>query len=191
MNFREVEAQIIQPHTQFNNQQNINSQNDMLTHPTQGYNDPLVGDQLMQQQQPGYGDMFVRQSDLRVIQEYNREENMPQEARGTFWALASKSIKLGFWSAEDYEQIMMHNNIIKIGHIMAKPKHKYTFYERQLMNQLDLLVYADFKRGIGMEKYKINERTLQATSVTQNIHGGAGGGGKQGGIMAGLKSFFG
>ena len=76
---------------------------------------------------------------------------------------------------------------------MRNPRHRYTFSDRQMMNQMDMLVYADFKRGVGMERYKINERTLQATSVTQAIQGGgsSGGGARRGGLLAGVKNFFG
>jgi len=75
---------------------------------------------------------------------------------------------------------------------MENPRHTYSFKDRQIMNQMDFLVYADFKRGVGMERYKINERTLQATSVQQHIQGGGGNsGGKKGGLLSGLKSFFG
>jgi len=137
-------------------------------------------------------ELFSRGNDLRVIQEYNREENMPDPIRQSFWALASKSIKLGFWDKEDLGEIFLNKNIIKVGHIMANPRHKYTFKDRQLMNQIDMLVYADVKRGIGMEKYRINERTLQATSVTQSIQGASSGlPQKKSGVLAGLKNFFG
>jgi len=136
-------------------------------------------------------EMYQRPNDLRVIQEYNREENMPMMAKKDFWALASKSIKLGFWKEEDAQDIFLHKNLIKVGHIMSHPRHSYTFKDRQDMNQMDLLVFADFKRGVGMERYKINERTLQATSVQQHIQGGGSAGGKKGGILSGLKSFFG
>jgi hypothetical protein len=143
------------------------------------------------QEQYEEAEMFQRPNDLRVIQEYNREENMPQLAKKDFWALASKSVKLGFWKEEDYKEIFLHKNLIKVGHIMSNPRHSYNFQDRQLMNQMDFLVYSDFKRGVGMEKYKLNERTLQATSVQQHIQGSGGPGGKQGGIFSGLKSFFG
>lgn len=136
-------------------------------------------------------DMFSRPNDLRVIQEYNREENMPTKAKNDFWALASKSIKLGFWKEDDAQDIFLHKNIIKLGYIMENPRHTYTFKDRQIMNQMDMLVYADFKRGVGMERYKINERTLQATSVQQYIQGGGTNQGKQGGFLSGIKSFFG
>lgn len=136
-------------------------------------------------------DMFSKPNDLRVIQEYNKEENLPSEAKSNFWALASKSIKLGFWKEQDIQEIFIHNNIIKVGHIMSKPRHKYTFKERQMMNQMDFLVYSDFKRGVGMERYKTNERTLQATSVQQHIQGGGSMGGKKGGVFSAMKSFFG
>jgi len=137
----------------------------------------------------GYG-MFSQSNDLRVIQEYNREEGIPGAARKRLWGLASKSIKLGFWSEKDIQQIWLHKNLIKVGYIMSNPKHKYTFEDRNHINQMDFLVYADFKRGVGMEKYKINERTLQATSVTQNIQG-SGSNAKKGGVVSGIKSFFG
>lgn len=149
----------------------------------------LLTDGLQQQDQQSAGEYFQKQNDLRVIQEYNRDELLPQKVKNQFWGLLSKSIKLGFWDKEDEVDLFFHKNIIKVGYIMAHPKHKYTFADRQSMNMLDLMVYADFKRGVGMEKYRINERTLQATSVTQNIQGG--GAGKRGGPMAGLKSFFG
>jgi hypothetical protein len=135
-------------------------------------------------------EMFSRANDLRVIQEYNREENLPSFVKKNFWGLTSKSVKLGFWNESDEREIFLHRNIIKVGHIMSKGRHKYTFEERQHMNQLDFLVYADFKRGIGMEKYRINERTLQATSVQQHIQGG-GAATKSGGLFSGLRNFFG
>ena len=157
------------------------SQNGILgdTYPTQEY------------PQPSGGDYFGKSTNnLEVIKEYNSEENIPNGVRKSFWGLLSKSLKLGFWNETDEQMIFFHKNIIRVGHIMSMPKHRYTFSDRQQMNQLDFLVYADFKRGVGMEKYRINERTLQATSVTQSISGG-GGGGKKGGIFAGLKNFFG
>jgi hypothetical protein len=141
-------------------------------------------------EQPQQSDLFARQNDLKVIQEYNREENMPGSVRNTFWALASKSVKLGFWNEKDMQDIFLHKNLIKVSELLRRPKHKYTFQDRHNLNQIDFLVYADFKRGIGMERYKINERTLQATSVTQSIQGG-GNAGKRGGVGGFLKSFFG
>lgn len=149
----------------------------------QGY---IQGDQQYEE-----GEMFQRPNDLRVIQEYNREENMPSAAKKDFWSMASKSIKLGFWKEDDYREIFLHKNLIKVGHIMSNPRHSYNFKDRQMMNHMDFLVFADFKRGVGMEKYKLNERTLQATSVQQHIQGGGAPGGRKGGILGGLKSFFG
>lgn len=136
-------------------------------------------------------DPFQRSNDLRVIQEYNREENMPDDIKRNFWAFASKSIKLGFWDKADEKDLYFIQNNINIGHIMSKSKHRYSFSERQQMNMLKLILYADFKRGVGMERYKINERTLQATSVTQNIQGSANSPvGKRGGVLSGLRSMF-
>ena len=43
---------------------------------------------------------------------------------------------------------------------------------------------------MAQSRFRINERTLQATTVTQNIQGG-GRSQKQGGVMAGLRSIFG
>lgn len=147
-------------------------------------------EQYPQEQQEN--DVFSRPNDLRVIQEYNREENMPDLAKKNFWSLASKSIKLGFWKEQDFFDLWLRQNSIKVNYIMSNAKHKYTFKDRLDMLQMEMLVYSDFKRGIGMERYKINERTLQATSVTQNIQGtNTGNSGKRGGIMSGLKNFFG
>lgn len=155
------------------------------------YIDPAMGSQHpMAYPQQQSDDYFNRPSDLRVIQEYNREEMLPEDVRTNFWGMLSKSIKLGFWDKEDEQELFFHKNLIKVGYIMSKPKHRYTFADRQKMNMVDLLFYADFKRGVGMEKYRLNERTLQATSVTQNIQGGNTGG-KKGGVLAGLKAFFG
>lgn len=152
---------------------------------------PHMAQQMAQGEQDYQeAEMFQRPNDLRVIQEYNREENLPAETKNNFWALASKSVKLGFWNEQDINEIFLHKNLIKVGHIMSTPRHRYTFKDRQHMNQMDFLVYADFKRGVGMERYKTNERTLQATSVQQHIQGG-GASGKQGGVLGGLKNFFG
>ena len=142
------------------------------------------------QYDPQQNGLFSQPNDLKVIQEYNQDENLPIDIKKSFWGLTSKSIKLGFWKEEDLKEIFLHKNIIKVGEIMRNPRHRYTFADRQMMNQIDLLVYADVKRGIGMERYKINERTLQATSVTQNIQGSSPGG-RRGGVMSGIKNFFG
>jgi hypothetical protein len=143
-------------------------------------------------QQQGDSELFGKPNDLRVIQEYNREENMPLLARKHFWSLASKSITLGFWKEQDYNDLWYRHNSIKLNYIMSNPKHKYTFKDRLDLLQMELLVYSDFKRGVGMERYKVNERTLQATSVTQNIQGVShGGGSRKGGLISGLKNFFG
>ena len=134
-------------------------------------------------------DVFQRQNEIRVIQEYNRDENLPDAIKESFWSPTSKSIKLGFWDKEDEMDLYQYLNIIKTGHIMKLPKQKYTFQERQNMNQMALLTYADFKRGVGMEKFKLNERTLQASSITQNINGG-GSGSKKAGFMSTMKNLF-
>jgi len=174
MNMVEVDAALATP---------INQPVDPSMYMPQAYQDPSQGG--------GGNDLFARENALQVIQEYNREEAIPNKAKGDFWALASKSIKLGFWNKDDERDIFLYKNVIKIGHLMSTPRFKYTFKERQMMNQMDMLVYADFKRGVGMERYKINERTLQATSVTQSIQGGTSSGQRKGGVVSGLKSFFG
>jgi len=179
---------------------NIQEQDAQLyDYPTQAVDpnvmSPEAAQQYYGQQEDPYdqpaSDEFSRPNDLRVIQEYNREENMPAIAKKNFWALTSKSIKLGFWKEEDFQDLWLRQNSIRLNYIMSEPKHKYTFKNRLDLQQMELLVYADFKRGIGMERYKINERTLQATSVRQSIQGGGNIGGKKGGIMAGIKNFFG
>lgn len=169
------------------------SQRAEIVHPEQGMH-PDQHQMYDMAQQGAYApenEMFARANDLRVIQEYNREEGLPVDIKRSFWGLVSKSLKLGFWKEDDAREIFLHKNLVKVGHIMAKGRHKYTFEERQHMNQLDFLVFADFKRGIGMEKYRINERTLQATSVQQHIQGAGNPSKGGGGVFSGLKNFFG
>lgn len=138
-------------------------------------------------------ELFGRANDLALIQEYNEERNIPKDVIKDFWSIASKSILLGFWDKDDEQDLYFLRNNINVGHIMSKPKHKYTFKERQNMTQLRLLMYANFKRGVGMEKYKLNERTLQATTTSLSLQGAAGGqpGSKRGGVVAGLRNIFG
>ena len=137
-------------------------------------------------------DMFARANDLRVIQEYNKEENIPDDIKKVFWSASSPNVRLGFWEKDDLVDLFYHMNTILIGNIMSKPKKKYSFAEMNNMNQLFFKNYIDFRRGIGIEKFKNNERTLQAAMITQNIQGlgGSGGGGKKGGVLAGLRSIF-
>lgn len=164
--------------------------------------DSLPSDQYMQQmypnqqqqmmmQQQQQQDLFGKPNDLRLIMEYNHEETVPMKMQQNMWGLMVKSLKLGFWEKEDAQEIFLHKNLIRVGYLLSTPKHKYTFKDRHNLNMVDFLAYADFKRGVGMEKYKINERTLQSTSVTQNIQGLSNTGGKKGGMMSGLKAFFG
>src|SRR6056297_1733103 len=115
----------------------------------------------MEMGEPQDNELFQRANDLRVIQEYNKDENIPKSVIKNYWAPASKSVKLGFWEKDDEPSLYFMNNIIGVGDIMSKPKHKNTFEARQQRLQMNFLLYCDFKRGVGMERYKINERTLQ------------------------------
>lgn len=160
------------------------------------YNQQMDGsipnDMAMTPQPTPGRDLFNTGSDqLEVIKEYNDEKKVPNKIQKTFWALASKSILLGFWEKEDQEDLYFFNNNILVGDIMSKPKHKYTFADRQAMNQMKLLAYANFKRSVGMEKWRINERTLQASAITQNINqNGAGAGQRSKGFLSTVKSAF-
>jgi hypothetical protein len=147
----------------------------------------VYGGGFMPQRQDN--DVFQRANDLRVIQEYNSENLIPEGIKTDFWAIASKSTLLSFWEKADEAVIYNYFNTIKTGHIMTLPKYKYTFKERQQINQVGYLLYSNFKRGVGMEKYKINERTLQAVSISQNINSSASNA-KQGGILSMFKSIF-
>lgn len=143
---------------------------------------------------PEHGsDLFARHNDLRVIQEYNTDEGIPKMISQNFWGLTSKSLKLGFWEDKDEMDIFLHKNVIRMGYIMSRAKHRYTFEDRHMMNQLDFMTYCDFKRGVGVERHRINERILQASSISQNIQGFSGGGASQGrgGVMGFVKSFLG
>ena len=141
-------------------------------------------------QMPQDDDVFKRSNDLQILREYNREEYMPEHVKKELWSAVSKSIKLGFWEKADEQDLYMYLNMIKVGHIMKSPKQKYTFAERQNLNQISLLAYADFKRWVGMEKYKINERVLQSVMISQNIQG-TNNAQKRGGVLASLKGIFG
>ena len=154
--------------------------------------EPYLREMYHQPQQYAQQDnnLFSGPNDLRLIQEYNKEELVPEGLKHNLWGFMTKSLKLGFWDKSDEHDIFIHKNLIRLGYIMSTPKHKYDFRIRHQLNMLDFLAYADFKRGVGMEKYKINERTLQSTSVTQSIQG-ISNSARKGGMMAGLKSFFG
>jgi hypothetical protein len=147
--------------------------------------------QMYPQQMMNQNDLFSRPNDLRLIQEYNNEETVPIKMRTEMWGMMVKSLKLGFWEKDDAQEIFLHKNTIRVGYLLSTPKHKYTFKDRNNLNMIDFLSYADFKRGVGMEKYKINERTLQSTSITQALQGISGNSSKKGGVFSGLKAFFG
>jgi hypothetical protein len=160
--------------------------------PSEPYMNQMMYSQPVQQHyMPQDNSLFGSPNDLRLIQEYNKEELVPESLKHNLWGFMTKSLKLGFWNKEDERDIFIHKNLIRMGYIMSTPKHRYDFKARHQLNMLDFLAYADFKRGVGMEKYKINERTLQSTSVTQSIQGISNSGSRKGGLMAGLKSFFG
>lgn len=134
---------------------------------------------------------FQPNNELKVIQEYNREEHMPKAAKREYWSMISKSMLLGFWENKDREEIFLNNQIIKMANIMSKPKQKYTFKERNMQKQLEYYNFQLLKRGIGMERHKYNERTLQSMSIQQQIRGGATNGRRAtGGFMGSIKNMF-
>lgn len=140
----------------------------------------------------GEDDAFRPSNELKILQEYNDEKYLPKRARRDFWSLTSKSVKLGFWKDSDYEIIWRHQNIIKLNHLMGKSRKKYSWKERKLMKQIAFLNFADFKRGVGMETFKHNERTMQSIAIQQRISGNSGGPSKKnnGGFMGSLTSMF-
>lgn len=141
--------------------------------------------------QPDNQQFFARQNDLAVIKEYNSEDNLPRGIKKDFWGLITKSIKLGFWTKEDELDLFFHKNLINTSYMMQKTKKELTFEDMHKMNMVGLLMYADFKRGVGMEKVKINERTLQATSITQHVNANASPVRKSAGVLGTIKNFFG
>jgi len=150
-------------------------------------NQPIENQPIEQAQQ---GEEYFRSRDnLEVIKEYNSEILLPNESKKDLWGLATKSISLGFWSENDQENMTLFVNRVKLSWLMGKAKHSYSFEDRHRFTQMELFAWSNFKRGVGMEKYKINERTLQATSVTQNIQASANTSGQKG-VMAFLKNAF-
>jgi hypothetical protein len=143
----------------------------------------------MQQRPPG-SELFTSPSNLEVIKEYNNEESIPNDIKLNYWAMSGKGIKLGFWEKEDEVNLFIHRNMIYTSKIMSKPKFKYTFKDLADQAQLSLMFFTDFKRGMGMEKYKINERTLQSASIQQSIQGSPGQSPARKGFLGSIKSWF-
>jgi hypothetical protein len=136
-------------------------------------------------------DAFRPNNELKVIQEYNEEKHLPIMARKDNWAMVSKSMLLAFWENKDYEDVFRHQNIIKLNNIMSKPKQKYTFKERAMNKQVEFFAYQNFKRGVGTDRFRHNERTLQSMMINQSISGtGSSPRRKGGSFMGSIASMF-
>jgi len=131
-------------------------------------------------------------NDLRMIQEYNREDLVPKHIQKKKWGWFNKSIKLAFWEEGDEIPLFCHLNNMKLAEIMAKPSHKFTWEDYFENTQSKFLAYCDFRRGSGTDKHRMNERILQSTMIHQSIQGNVGAGTQQkrGGILSWLANGF-
>ena len=141
--------------------------------------DPATVDNIYQQfrgneeQLRAAESLFSNQNTVELIKYYTKEE-IPDDLKKlepfkTFWAILGKNPVLTFLNSEDEEIFDILFRISKLQHLISKPAYTYTFEKSQAMNQLRIYFKAAIKRSIGFDKNKVNERTMEATSVNQIV----------------------
>lgn len=118
-------------------------------------------------------DLFKPQDMVKLIKFYT-EENLPKSLDNTkfkdkFWSVLGKSPILTFLDAEDEDFYDSTLRIAKLQFLMMYPAYKYSFDDQMELNQIRMYFKSAIKRAIGFDKNKINERTMEATSINQIV----------------------
>jgi len=110
---------------------------------------------------------------VKLIETYT-EDDLPKPVKESpifnkFWAFFSRSPKWTFLSREDrvdYDYFL-HN--AKLNFLLMTPSYEYGFKEDMILDNLDFHNFINMTRAMGTPHHIINERTMEATTISQNI----------------------
>lgn len=135
---------------------------------------------------------------VKLIETYT-EDDLPKEIKNNpiipkFWAFFSRAPKWTFLTKEDrpdYEYFL-HN--AKLNFLLSTPSHKFNFDDDMLLDNLDFHNFINMTRAQGTPNHIINERTMEATTISQNISNSnsmmSQGGMKKPGFFSRVAGFF-
>lgn len=118
-------------------------------------------------------DLFSTTDMSKLIKTY-MEETIPEEIRNTklfkdFWGVLGNTLKLTFLSEKEIPEFESLFREAKYNYIMSVPVYDYTAEEMKIMQQIKIYFAAAIRRSVGSRQHVINERTMQATTISQNI----------------------
>lgn len=141
-------------------------------------------------------DLYSGQDMSKLVKTY-LDENIPEEFKKgdlnkQFWSIMGNSIKLAFLNGEDQEDMEALFNISKYAYIMSKPTYEYTWNDDHALKQMRLHFIISAKRAIGSPNHRLNERTMLATQINQQIRSNTETmrSSSSGGFLSSLKRFF-
>lgn len=141
-------------------------------------------------------DLFQMQDMAKLVRTY-LEEDIPEDIKKTrvyneMWAVLGRTIKLSFLDESDVQDFEFLYDECKINYVMSKPSYEFTFEDMQLLDQLRIYFLAALKRAKGVSQHRMNERTLLATQISQQIRSNTESFNQSsgGGILNKLKSWF-
>lgn len=140
-------------------------------------------------QNDGVQDLFSPNQNAQLVKSY-LEEIIPKEIREGetfkhFWAVLGNTVKLSFLSREDVDEFENLFDQATWTFIMSRPSYEYTFDDMMLIRQLRIYFLAAIKRAVGGKNGTMNERSMLATSIQQQIRSYSEGGQKKKGFLGG------
>lgn len=113
--------------------------------------------------------MWDEKQFLEVLKHYSEDEIVPKDIRSREWAVFGKALINTFLEKEDLLLIDIYAQILRIDEMWSKPSNRMTFKEVGNLDKMEIYMFLTAKRAIGINKNKINERTMQNTQILQNI----------------------
>lgn len=106
------------------------------------------------------------------------------------WLPNQKSLKLSFLTETDAAILSLQMKEAELLLMCNKRRSQFGIKDVLAVNQLDQLFRINTKRSVGSDSENMNERKLQATSISYST-GTFKDGGRSGGIKSGIASLFG
>lgn len=99
----------------------------------------------------------------------NEPQELQQEYSRWFFSFISKSLLLSFVTKEDMQFLYNKFMSARANFLMSVPDYKKTTLTRQILSNLESYFYTQLIRAKGVKGQITNERTMEATSITQSI----------------------
>jgi len=103
-----------------------------------------------------------------LLDDKNAEEKLKYSNLADIWLPLMKSLKLTFLNETDALILYLQFEEAVLDLILSRRRGAFTLNDSLLVNQLRMLFRANVKRSVGTPPDTLNERIIQATSITRS-----------------------